>query len=434
MKVRTKFLLFVFILHAITLVLSYVIFKKNQVLFIVSEFLILISIGISWQLYNELIRPLKTLLTGVEAIKDKDFNVKLIETGKYEVDQLINVYNQMMDHLRNERTRQEQQHFFLEKLIQTSPTGIIILDYDENIQQLNPKARELAGIDEKQVIGKSIADVALPLIEEVRKLKFGEPKTISLHGIRTFKLQKSHFVDRGFPRSFIMIEDVTEEILAAEKNAYGKVIRMMAHEVNNTIGPVNSILQSTLQTGDLWEHKKNTSLQHALQVALERNQNLNIFMRNFADVVRLPVPSKASTDLHKLINSVTVLMKLRAGERDIEFTYDLSPQPIFIDADPQQLEQVLINIIKNAMDAIGEKGSIRFTTTHHPKKLMITDTGRGISEEYAEHLFSPFFSTKKDGQGIGLTLVKEILLNHQYRFSLKTAAPGQTVFEIYFEP
>src|SRR5215213_3549009 len=122
MRVRTKFLLFVFIMHLLTLVLSYFIFKTNGLLFIISEFFILISILISWQLYKELIRPLQTLMNGVEAIKDKDFNVKFIPTGKYELDQLISVYNEMMDHLREERTRQEQQHFFLEKLIQTSPT------------------------------------------------------------------------------------------------------------------------------------------------------------------------------------------------------------------------------------------------------------------------------------------------------------------------
>lgn len=166
-------------------------------------------------------------MNGVEAIKDKDFNVKFVNTGKYEMDQLINVYNQMIDYLREERTRQEQQHFFLDKLIETSPTGIIILDYDEKVQQVNPKACELLDIDEKQVIGKAIEEVTIPVMQEIRQLKSGEAKTISLNGIHTFKLQKSHFIDRGFPRSFVMIEELTTEILAAEKKAYGKVIHMM---------------------------------------------------------------------------------------------------------------------------------------------------------------------------------------------------------------
>lgn len=432
MRLRTKFLVFVTIVHLITLVLSYFIFRDNKLLFIASELLILVSILISWQLYKELIRPLQTLMNVVEAIKDKDFTVKFVNTGKYEMDQLINVYNQMIDHLREERTRQEQQHFFLDKLIQTSPTGIIILDYDEKVQQVNPKACELLSIDEKQITGKAIEEIPISAMQEIRHLKPGEAITVSLNSIHTFKLQKSQFTDRGFQRSFVMIEELTEEILAAEKKAYGKVIRMMAHEVNNTIGPVNSIIESTLKTANLWEEDKNKTLQHALQVALDRNQNLNIFMRNFADVVRLPEPVKKKIDLHTLIKRVTTLMEVKGGEKEIDFQYNLAEEAIFISADEQQMEQVLINIVKNSIEAIEGKGIIEFTTTNHPSKLIITDTGKGIASEHSEHLFSPFFSTKKDGQGIGLTLVKEILLNHQFEFSLKTIPSDQTVFEIQF--
>ncbi|HSU52334.1 MAG TPA: HAMP domain-containing protein, partial [Segetibacter sp.] len=129
MKLRTKYLLFVVILHLITLVLSFFIFKDNKLLFIASEVFILLSALIAFQLYKQLIQPLKTLMTGVEAIKDRDFTTKFVTTGKHEMDELISVYNQMIDVLRTERIKQEQQHFFLEKLIQTSPTGIIILDY-----------------------------------------------------------------------------------------------------------------------------------------------------------------------------------------------------------------------------------------------------------------------------------------------------------------
>jgi nitrogen fixation/metabolism regulation signal transduction histidine kinase len=430
MKLRTKFLVFVAILHLITLVLSFFIFRDNELLFIASELLIIVSIIISWQLYKQLIAPLQTLVSGLEAIKDKDFTVKFLPTGKYEMDQLINVYNLMIDHLREERTRQEQQHFFLEKLIQTSPTGIIILDFDERVHQANPKALELLGVEQKQIIGKNLEEILIPLMQEVKTLKSGESKTISLNGVHTYKLQRAQFIDRGFARSFIMIEELTAEILAAEKKAYGKVIRMMAHEVNNTIGPVNSILQSTLKTSNLWHEDRNKTLQQALEVAVQRNQNLNLFMRNFADVVRLPEPFKKDTDLHQILKNVATLMELKAGEKDIDFKFKLSAVPVFIKADEQQLEQALINIVKNAIEAINEKGTVTFWTSNHPKKLVITDTGNGISKEHAEHLFSPFFSTKKDGQGVGLTLVKEILLNHQFEFSLETIRPGETVFTI----
>ena len=431
MRLRTKFIVVISVLHLVALVLSFYIFENHKVLFIASEVLILISVVISWQLYQQMLKPLQTVVDGIEAIKAKDFNVKFLRTGTYEMDRLIDVYNEMMDHLRTERTMQEQQHFFLEKLIQTSPTGILILDFDGKVQQVNPKACTLLGVTDKELSNQPIELMDNPLMREISDLKSGEAKTISLDGVHTYKLQRSHFIDRGFARSFVMIEELTAEILAAEKKAYGKVIRMMAHEVNNTIGPVNSILQSAIKTKDLWT-KEHETLEHALSVAFERNQNLNVFMRNFADVVRLPSPNKTQLDLNQLVKRVASLFEFRAADDRIQFLFQIPDKPFIIHADQQQLEQALINIIKNAMEAIGVDGKIIIASDPDSHKLTITDSGQGISNEHSQHLFSPFFSTKKDGQGVGLTLVKEILLNHGFAFSLRTVEVGKTVFEIEF--
>jgi PAS domain S-box-containing protein len=420
------------ILHLVALVLTYFIFSENKIYFIVSEVFILISIVIAWQLYRQLIQPLKTLMQGVEAIKDRDFNVKFLSTGKHEMDELIEVYNQMMDELRTERTRQEQQHFFLEKLIFTSPTGIVILDYDDNVQQINPKALQIVGARTEDVRGYPVDKLSHPLFEQIKKLQSGETIVFKPDSISTYKLQKSHFVDRGFSRHFIMIEDLTAEILAAEKNVYGKVIRMMAHEVNNTVGPVNSIMQSALKTSQLWESNQFKTLKDALQVAMDRNQNLNLFMRNFADLVKLPAANKRQVNLHQLVNSVAQLMSIKAQEKEIEFKFHLAEDSFNIIADEQQMEQVLINVVKNAIEAIDLKGTVSFTTHPDKKNLIISDTGTGIGAEQSINLFSPFFSTKKDGQGIGLTFVREILVNHGFEFSLKTIAEKQTEFTITF--
>jgi two-component system nitrogen regulation sensor histidine kinase NtrY len=433
MKLRTKYLLFVIILHLIALVLTWFIFEQNRIYFIVSEIFIIISIIIAWNLYLQLIRPLKLLMQGVDAIKDRDFNVKFLPTGKYEVDQLIGVYNQMIDHLRTERTLQEEQHFFLEKLIYTSPTGIIILDYDENIKQINPKAMQILSINEEDLVSRSINDLPDAFLKHIKELHSGETKTIKLDGATTYKLQRAQFIDRGFSRDFIMIEELTAEILAAEKNVYGKVIRMMAHEVNNTIGPVNSIIQSALKTNGLWEGHHSDSLKDAMQVALDRNQNLNLFMRNFADLVKLPKANKKRIDLNQLLISVSRLMQIKASEKYIELELEITNEPFYISADEQQMDQALINIVKNAIEAVEQKGSVKFTTNIRSRQLVITDNGKGITTEQSEQLFTPFYTTKKDGQGIGLTLVREILVNHGFEFSLKTIKEKQTEFTIIFK-
>ncbi|MEP7266968.1 MAG: ATP-binding protein, partial [Saprospiraceae bacterium] len=370
---------------------------------------------ICWQLYQDLIQPISLLMTGAEAIKDQDFNIKFLKTGKYEMDKLIEVYNLMIDHLRDERTRQEAQHFFLDKLIETSPTGIIILNHDDIIVSMNAKAHEIISKFDQASWKKEV-------------FPSGMSKTISLNGVETYKVQKSHFTERGFPRHFIMIEELSKEILSAEKNAYGKIIRMMAHEVNNSIGAINSILDSTLQVQEKEDYK------NALQIAIWRNDHLNLFMRNFADLVRLPSPQKETLDVGSLIHSSVSLMQFKAKEKNISILLKLPDYPVYINADKQQMEQVFINILKNAIESFGfkENAVIQVCLRETPLKILFENNGSDIPKHIEIQLFTPFFSTKKNGQGIGLTLIREILVNHQLGFSLKTIEPGRTRFEIIF--
>ena len=432
MKIHTQYILFVVIIHLTLLLLSFQIFKETKIWFIVSEFFILGSVLLSIRLYRSLIQPIQTITAGTEAIKDRDFNVKFLETGNAEMDKLVGTYNQMIDELRAEGIKQQEQHFFLDKLIQTSPVGILILDFDENISSLNPKARTLLEIDNRSLKGQSIHSLNHAITPILQELKTGESKTIQLNGVQTFKCQKAHFVDRGFNHHFITLEELTVEILAAEKKAYGKVIRMMAHEVNNSIGAINSILESVLNYKTQLAESDRTDYQNALEVAIERNDRLNYFMRNFADIIRLPLPNRELYDLNQLIQSVVVLFHAKATQQDITLEVKKTATPFMVKMDVPQMEQVLVNILKNAMEAIGQNGTITFIINENKQQLIIQDTGKGISKEIEPLLFTPFFSTKNTGQGIGLTLIRDILRNHDFTFSLRTIRPKQTVFEINF--
>jgi len=381
-----------------------------------AEALIIVSISISLSLYNQLIRPLTYLKQGIAAIKDQDFNVKFLPTGKRDVDELVGVYNKMIDELRTERTKQQEQHFFLEKLIQTSATGIIVLDYNGEIKQINPKATDILNLDAE-------------LVNHFGNIKTGSSKVVRIGGLHTYKIQKSRFIDRGFERIFIMMEEVTAEIFAAEKSVYSKVIRMMAHEVNNTVGPVNSIINTALERKNNLINEDDLMLKNALHVAVDRNQNLNVFMRNFADLVKLPPANKKPVNLIALLQSVIDLLHFSAIEKNITFEFLAPEQAYIISADVEQMEQALINIVKNAIEAIENSGIIKFNLDPVRRKLIISDNGKGIAKKDTEHIFSPFFSTKKDGQGIGLTLVREILLNHGFECDLKTKAQN-TFFTI----
>jgi two-component system nitrogen regulation sensor histidine kinase NtrY len=422
---KAKYILYILVLHVILVFLVYKILFQDKLLFIGSEVFLLFSTIISIQIYRNFMQPIQFVRSGIEAIKDKDFSIKFVPTGKGEVDTLIEVYNLMIDQLREERTKLHEQHFFLEKLIEASPISIVILDFDDRISGVNIKAREQFKYDLSELEGKRLAETEHSLLAELENMLDGESRVVKTNGIVTFKVQRSHFMDQGFRRSFLMIEELTNEILESEKNAYGKVIRMMAHEVNNTLGATDSILQTTTQ---ILSDDSFLDLREALQVASERNRRLTRFMRNFADVVRLPVPNPENSDLKKLIKDVAVFMESAASRVGIHIETDLPETDVFKMIDTGQIEQVLVNVIKNAIEAC-EKGSrIILELTH--EEIMVRNNGKPISPETNTKLFNPFFSTKSDGQGIGLTLTREILLNHGFGFSLETGPDNWTVFRI----
>jgi two-component system nitrogen regulation sensor histidine kinase NtrY len=157
-------------------------------------------------------------------------------------------------------------------------------------------------------------------------------------------------------------------------------------------------------------------------------------MRNFADVFRLPLPAKRPCDVRELLEQVLTLFKPEATKRQINIVWDVPRALAPIALDRQQMEQVFINVFKNALEAIGERGTItlRLGQQNQRSFVIIEDTGCGISDDARTHLFTPFFSTKENGQGIGLTLVQEILDQHGFEFSLESKAGEPTRFTIWF--
>lgn len=431
MNLKYKYFIFIGLIHAILVLLTFSLLKDNKLLFIPAEIGILFSLFLSYRIYRAFLRPLKLMQEGVDAIKDEDFNVTFTKTQSMEMDQLIEVYNKMILKIREERVSHREQHFFLEKLIEASPNGIIILNFDGIITTANKAARRM--LESKDpLVDRSISEVNNPLLEKAYALPIESSSIISLDGWKKFKCHSANFIHRGFERRFLLLEELSSEILVTEKRAYGKVIRMMAHEVNNSIGAVNSILQSvkdTFTSNSASDEDKEMS--NALIIAEERNDRLNHFMKNFADVIRLPEPRLEKVDLNEVIQRIKDLMKIQAAKKDIEFTLRLSPEPFWANIDIGQFEQVLINIVKNSIEAIDEKGKIEFRT--EGKRLQVLDNGTGISEEITDNIFKPFYSSKPDGQGIGLTLIKEILHQHKIDFSLKSNGEGWTCFNMEFD-
>jgi two-component system nitrogen regulation sensor histidine kinase NtrY len=208
---------------------------------------------------------------------------------------------------------------------------------------------------------------------------------------------------------------------------------MISHEVNNSMGSVNSIIDSTVQYLKNPKPSDTPDFINALDVAKERINNLNHFTKRFSEVVRIPPPEIQDCNLKEVMNRVFIYFKVELDRENITVETHLdSDKDVIVSFDIQQLELVLINIIKNAIQAIGSNGNINAHINSSPLSLVIENDGEPISIEIREKLFTPFYTTKKTGQGIGLTLTREILVNHGCRFSLFTRNDGITEFRVLF--
>lgn len=432
MTLRTKFILFAVLIHGILLALSWFVLQQNKFLFLGMELLIIVSAYVTFQLYRSFFKPLQLIRSGIESIRDKDFSTKFMAVGQKDLDELVNVYNRMIDQLRHERVAQAEKHFLLDKLIQASPAGIILLGFDNQVESINPAAERFLGQPAAALAGKHVSQLPEVWARELQDLNTGQSVTFRINGTWTYRCHRAHFLDRGFQHYFILIEELTEAILQNERQAYEKVIRVMSHEVNNTTGAINSILGSLGFYTSQLQPDDREDFAHVLQVATDRNTNLSRFMANFAEVVRLPQPKKVPTDVHTLLQSLHRLLQPDLQRRNIQLQWDLAKAPLIVSLDAQQLEQVLLNIFKNAMEAIGADGQITVSTSMAPPQLSITDSGGGIPADVQANLFTPFYTTKANGQGIGLTMVRDILVNHGFTFSLGSANAQHTTFTIRF--
>jgi nitrogen fixation/metabolism regulation signal transduction histidine kinase len=431
MKLKSLFFILAFLLAVVWAVLLFIATKENGWRFYLIEGLITLSLVYLVYFYRKVIKPLNSIAGGMDLLRAQDFSSRLAPVGQREADRIVQVFNRMMDQLKEERLRLREQNHFLDLLISVSPMGVIILTLDEKISMTNKAALEFMDEGpEENLIGKSMDELNGTLAEELKRLPKGTTETIRLSNSRIYRCSRLSFIDRGFAHPFYLIESLTADVMKAEKKAYEKVIRMIAHEVNNSVAGIASTLDTVndaLQTIDDTE-----DLQEVMKVCIERSFSMSRFITNFADVVKIPEPQLEEVSLNDRVFACKRFMENVCQSRDIDLQMNLCEENPTVSIDTSLFEQVLINIIKNAAESIGEKGCITIRTSASPLMLEIGDTGQGISKETETMLFTPFFSTKPNGQGIGLIFIREVLMKHNCNFSLRTYPDGITRFRICF--
>ena len=436
MSLRLRLLLSLLPLYAVFIALAAQVRTSRPALFIACELTIVASAGLTWQLYRGLLRPVRLIEAGAAALAAQDFNLKFKPVGQPELDRLIGVYNQMLDALRQERVGQHEQAVLLERLLAASPAGILLLNFEGEITSANAAAARALGQPAAALAGQPVASLPAPWGPVLASLAGGQAQPVRLPGGQLYRAAAAHFLDRGFQRRFVVLEELTHEIRAQEKQTYEHLIRLVAHEVNNSIGAVNSLLGSFGHYAPQLAPDYRPDYQQGLAVSIARNTQLADFVAGYARLVRLPPPAPHPLDLHALLHDLGQLLAAQSAAQGVRWHWQLaSAGPLPAHADSQQLTQALLNVAKNALEAIGPAGGhVWVATTAQPLTLAIANDGAPLSAEVSQRLFTPFFSTKAGGQGIGLTLVRDILLAHGFAFRLETEASGRTVFTLALHP
>ena len=431
MKLKSLFLILACLLIAVWFILLFITTQENGWRFYLIEGITTVSLIYLVYFYKKVIKPLNSIAGGMDLLRAQDFSSRLAPVGQQEADRIVQVFNRMMDQLKEERLRLREQNHFLDLLISVSPMGVIILTLDERISMANKAALDfLDEGTEADIQDKTIDELSSSLAEELSRMPKDTTATIRLSNSRIYRCSRLSFIDRGFAHPFFLIESLTSEVMKAEKKAYEKVIRMIAHEVNNSVAGITS----TLDTVDdaLQSMEDTEDLREVMKVCIERSYSMSRFITNFADVVKIPEPQLEEVQLNDRVIACKLFMENVCHHRNITLRMELCEENPMVCMDTSLFEQVIINIIKNAAESIGTNGEIIIRTSDSPVMLEIGDTGTGISKEVEAKLFTPFFSTKPNGQGIGLIFIREVLMKHNCTFSLRTYPDGITRFRITF--
>ena len=431
MKLKSLFYILACLLMVVWIMLLFLATRENGWKFYLVEGIVTFSLFYLIYFYRKVVKPLNSIAGGMDLLQAQDFSSRLAPVGQREADRIVSIFNRMLNQLKEERLHLREQNHFLDLLIRTSPMGVIILTLDERISMVNKAA--LAFLNEKteeDLLDKTMDMLNGSLAEELTRLPKDTTTTIRLSDSHIYRCSHLSFIDRGFAHPFYLIESLTSEVMKAEKKAYEKVIRMIAHEVNNSVAGITSTLDTiddALQTMDDTE-----DIREVMRVCVERSYSMSRFITNFADVVKIPEPQLEEVHLNDRVVACKIFMENLCQHRDIDLQLDLCEENPLVSMDTSLFEQVIINIIKNATESIDTHGKVIIRTSSLPLMLEIGDTGRGISKEVESKLFSPFFSTKPNGQGIGLIFIREVLMKHGCTFSLRTYQDGITRFKIFF--
>jgi two-component system, NtrC family, nitrogen regulation sensor histidine kinase NtrY len=365
---------------------------------------------------SQVVFPMRTLSNLLAAIREGDYSLRARKAAHRDsLGEVLREVNELGQTLHDGRQRAAEASALLLAVMAEIDVALFAFDDSQHLRLVNRAGTELLGHEEKLIIGQTAAKLSVQdwLSGHSEKLL-----TTSFPGKRgtRWSLRRTGFREGGRPHQLIVLADVSQPLREEERAAWQRIIRVLGHEMNNSLAPIQSIagsLSSIVRKDPRPEHWE-SDIDSGLEIIANRAESLSRFMGAYARLARLPDPNPRLEEIGALIRRV-VAVEMRVQ------THIETKTEVFLPIDSDQIEQVLINLLRNAADAALEAPvpeiRIEWQITHGQLELFIDDNGPGLSN--TSNLFVPFFTTKKMGSGIGLVLCRQITEAHHGMLTLE---------------
>ncbi|MTI20692.1 GHKL domain-containing protein, partial [Fulvivirga sp. RKSG066] len=390
------------------------------------------------------------ILDFIDSIKHDDISFTYKTNSKNEdVNKLNKELNEALKKLKDTRKEKEADFQYLKNIVQHVGIGLITFNREGKIQIMNTAAKKLLKVNQAIMID-DLLEVDPNMVDIFKRLRTGGRDLIRLEiggDIVQLAVYAIELTLRGEEFKLVSIQNIQNELEEKEMEAWQNLVRVLTHEIMNSVTPISSLantvedeLQLQLandQEVNAMSNEEVEDIHLAIQTIKKRSQGLIRFVQDFRNLTHIPKPKIKEIEVSCLINELLTLLKNEIESNGIQLKVHIDPENLTINADKELIEQVLINLIKNAIQAFDEQtNKLVEVKAYIDEKsrpvISIKDNGSGIDEEALEKIFIPFFTTKKTGSGIGLSLSRQIMRQHQGVLGVKSKVDEGTEFFLRF--
>ncbi len=385
-----------------------------------------------------------------DSIKYDDLDQSFTTIGKSEAANRLNEeFNKVIDQFKDIRREKEADFQYMRNIVQHVGIGLITFNKAGEIQLMNAASKKLLNISQVNNV-KELEDISPELVDVFFRLKTGGRDLLKLQiagDIIQLAVFAIELTLRGEEFKLISLQNIQNELEEMEMDAWQNLVRVLTHEIMNSVTPISSLAGTVeVELKDLFSDDKSITqienedledLYHAVQTIQKRSRGLIRFVQDFRNLTHIPKPKIAEVKAEEMLKEIKTLLNSEITDHNINYKTKVEPNTMVIMGDKELIEQVLINLIKNAFQAFDEQTNriVEVSATLSAKSrpiITVKDNGNGIDEEAMEKIFIPFFTTKKSGSGIGLSLSRQIMRKHQGTLSVKSILDEGTEFQMKF--